>query len=441
MGAGESGLGAALLAAKQGLKPFISDRGALSEEAKRTLKEAGLSWEEGQHTLEFLKGCDLVVKSPGIPEEASVMAALREAGTPILSEVAFAAHFAEAEKIIAITGSNGKTTTTGLTAHLLQQAGLHAVAAGNIGKSFARVLAEGGADYYVLEISSFQLDDARGFRPHLAALLNITPDHLDRYGGQLERYAFAKCKITAEQRAGDCFLYWADDPCTQRFLPAFAKRHSLWARQLPLRLPKGSTERALSVEGEVYDLTASGLMGKHNLINALFAIRLALLAGVSPELIQQGLNSFRNAPHRLERVLELEGVLFVNDSKATNVDATRYALDAMQRPVVWMAGGIDKGNDYELLKPLVKAKVKALICLGSDNEKLKRAFADVLPDRALFEFQSMEEAVEHSLAVAENGDVVLLSPACASFDLFENYEDRGDQFKQCVSQLLTSKKT
>ncbi len=442
LGAGESGLGAALLAAKQGLRPFVSDKNNLSEKAVKALDEAGIPWEQGKHTLTFLQGCDLIVKSPGIPENAAVVAALREAGTPILSEIAFAAHFAEAKKIIAITGSNGKTTTTGLTAHLLQSAGVRAVAAGNIGKSFARVLAEGEEfDYYVLEVSSFQLDDAPDFRAHFAALLNITPDHLDRYGQQLMRYAFAKFGVAAGQTREDYFLYHADDFYTQQFLSAFAKRNPLRANQLALRLPEGCTEQAFSVEGHRYDLTGSGLLGKHNVLNALFAIRMALLIGLSPEQIQVGLNSFRNAPHRLERVAEIGGVLFINDSKATNVDAVRYALDAMDRPVIWIAGGTDKGNDYTLLKTLVKAKVKALVCLGVDNEKLKKAFADVLPEEAVFESSSTDEALACSMTVAQEGDVVLLSPACASFDLFENYEDRGNRFKQSVRQLLTPEKS
>ncbi len=419
------------------MEPFVSDAGKISSEASNELKKAAVAYEEGRHSLAYLKGCDVIVKSPGIPDDAEIVVALRKHGLPILSEIAFAAHFAEPEKMIAITGSNGKTTTTGLTAHLLQRGGLHAVAAGNIGKSFARVLAESPADYYVLEVSSFQLDDARGFRPHIAALLNITPDHLDRYAYSMEHYAFAKLKIATEQVKGDYFLYNENDAHTREFLPAFAKSNPLQGQRLPLHLPKGSNEKNLLVEGHRYSLERSQLMGKHNLLNALFAVRMALLTGLSPNIIQKGLDTFRNAPHRLERVAEIDGVLFVNDSKATNVDAVQYALDAMKRPVVWIAGGTDKGNVYEDLFPLVKEKVKALICLGADNEKLKTAFESLLPN-AVFETRTTDEAVQIAREVANEGDVVLLSPACASFDLFKNYEDRGNRFKESVQKLLTT---
>ncbi len=439
LGAGESGRGAALLAAKLGMKPFVSDMGKLSDAAREELQVAGIPFEEGRHSIAFLKGCDLVIKSPGIPSTAEVVSALAEAGVPVLSEIAFAAHFAEAKKIIAITGSNGKTTTTALTAHLLTSAGLRAPAVGNIGRSFARVLAEGEqADYYVLEVSSFQLDDARGFRPHIAALLNITPDHLDRYGYSLERYAEAKLQITAYQQEEDYFLYRDEDVHTQTFLRAFAKRKKLHARALPLRLSEEAAENNFWVEDHAYELGGSGLMGRHNLLNAMFAIRMALLAGLSPNAIQAGLNSFVNVPHRLEKVAEVEGVLFINDSKATNVDAVRYALDAMKRPVIWVAGGTDKGNEYDSIMPLVREKVKALVCLGLDNEKLKTSFGGILSK--IEEASTAEEAVEKSMRLAEAGDVVLLSPACASFDLFKNYEDRGEQFKRSVHKLLTVKK-
>lgn len=439
LGAGESGVGAALLAAKQGMKPFVSDMGRLSDTAREELQSAGISFEEGRHSIAFLKGCDLVIKSPGVPPVAEVVSALREAGTPLMSEIAFAAHFAEAEKIIAITGSNGKTTTTGLTAHILQSAGLRAPAAGNIGRSFARILAEGEeADYYVLELSSFQLENAGGFRPHIAALLNITPDHLDRYQYDLGRYALAKLQITAAQQEGDFFLYWEDDPHTKTFFEAFAKQKTLHAQALPLSLEEDAQENHFRVEEAAYSLSNSGLMGKHNLLNAMFAIRIALLAGLSPNAIQAGLDSFVNVPHRLEKVAEIDDVLFINDSKATNVDAVRYALDAMQRPVVWVAGGTDKGNDYSLLEPLVREKVKALICLGAENGKLMEAFGNVLPN--VEEARSTDEAIEKAMRYAAAGDVVLLSPACASFDLFENYEHRGDQFKESVYKLLSLQK-
>lgn len=380
-----------------------------------------------------------MIKSPGVPPTAEVVSALREAGTPLMSEIAFAAHFAEAEKIIAITGSNGKTTTTGLTAHILQAAGLRAPAAGNIGRSFARILAEGEeADYYVLELSSFQLENAEGFRPHIAALLNITPDHLDRYKYELGRYALAKLQITAAQQKGDFFLYWENDPHTKTFLKAFAKQETLHAQILPLSLEEGAQESNFRVGEHSYSLIGSGLMGKHNLLNAMFAIRIALLTGLSPNAIQAGLDSLVNVPHRLEKVAEIDDVLFINDSKATNVDAVRYALDAMQRPVVWIAGGTDKGNDYSLLEPLVREKVKALVCLGAENGKLIEAFGNVLAN--VEEARSTDEAIERAMRHAVAGDVVLLSPACASFDLFKNYEDRGDQFKESVYKLLSLQK-
>jgi UDP-N-acetylmuramoylalanine--D-glutamate ligase len=429
LGGGESGVGAALLARQMELPVFLSDRGSLAPAYRRELTEAGIPFEEGQHSETRILAAREVIKSPGIPDTVPLVVRLRAAGVPVIGEIEFAARYTRAE-LIAITGSNGKTTAAMLTYHLLRAAGLAARLGGNVGHSFARLLTEPPAPRYVLELSSFQLDSIREFRPHVAAVLNITPDHLDRYQYELQRYADSKLRITKNQREDDLFLYWEEDPV----LAAARKRNATAARTEAIseRMIAGSR---VTVGGTTYELASGRLRGKHNALNAAFALRIARECGADPADLQRGLDSFEPAPHRLESVGTIDGVEFINDSKATNVDAVFYALDAMERPIVWIAGGTDKGNDYDPLLALAKAKVRALVCLGVDNEKLRAAFAEQLP--TVVETRNMETAIQQARQLAQPGDVVLLSPACASFDLFKNYIDRGDQFRTQVLNLLS----
>jgi UDP-N-acetylmuramoylalanine--D-glutamate ligase len=425
LGGGESGVGAALLARQLGLPVFLSDRGQLAADHRAELNAAGISFEEGGHDAARILAADEVIKSPGIPDTVPLVEQLRAQGTPVIGEIEFASRYCRAQ-LIAITGSNGKTTAAMLTYHLLKAGSLDVKLGGNIGHSFARLLTEPLAALYVLELSSFQLDSIRQFRPRVAAVLNITADHLDRYGYQLDRYADSKLRITKNQRPDDLFLYWEEDPVLRQALARNGSR----ARQETI------TEAMISgplieVAGTTYDLSTGRLRGQHNAFNAAFALRIAREFDVEPAALQIGLDSFRPAPHRLELVAEIGGVQYINDSKATNVDAVYYALDAMERPIVWIAGGTDKGNDYTPLLALAKAKVKTLVCLGVDNEKLKAAFAEQLPTTV--ETRSMEQALAAARTHAQSGDVVLLSPACASFDLFENYQDRGDQFRTLIN--------
>lgn len=431
LGAAESGVGAALLGKKQGYAVFVSDRGAIQEEYKAQLSEAGIPFEEGSHDEARILSADLVVKSPGIPEKAAIVQALRGKGTELVSEIEFASWFAQGE-IIAITGTNGKTTTTLLTYHLLRAAGLDAALGGNVGKSFAANVAERESPIHVLELSSFQLDDIRSFRPRIAMLLNITPDHLDRYAYKLENYARAKFRIVENQRPDDLFFYNADDLVTMSFLGSVP---------LPgkaLGLSEHMVERGvLHAGGHTFDLARCGLKGRHNAMNALFAIHAALAMGVPPSIIQEGLESYVNAPHRMERIAEVDGVTYINDSKATNVEAAFYALQAMTSPFVWIVGGQDKGNDYSPLVALVQGRARGIVCLGVDNAKILSAFGELgIP---MAEARSAQEAVQLASRMASPGDVVLLSPACASFDLFRNYEDRGDQFRAEAKALLKNK--
>jgi UDP-N-acetylmuramoylalanine--D-glutamate ligase len=445
LGAAESGVGAALLAQAKGHSVFVSDKSPIQPIYKEKLQQAGISFEENQHTLEEVLRADEVVKSPGIPEKAPIIQALREKGTPIISEIELAGRHTKA-RCICITGTNGKTTTTLLTYHLLKEAGLSVGLAGNVGFSLAEQVIEDRFDYYVVELSSFQLDDTYDFRPWVAVLLNITPDHLDRYDYSLEKYARAKLRITRNQDSNDYFIYNADDEVTARsFQAAFCN-----ASQLPFSLHHRrdyhlagyytredclctNLNPGIHEEGEEVRTSASPLIGQHNRQNTLAAVLCARVAGLSKEQIEAGLITFRNADHRLQRVGHLRGVQFINDSKATNVEAAWYALDGIQQPIVWIAGGTDKGNDYSSLVPLAATRVKALICLGVDNAKLREAFGDVVPH--LEETQSVQTAVRRAAILAEEGDVVLLSPACASFDLFRNYEDRGRQFAAAVAEL------
>ena len=432
LGAGESGIGAALLAKHRGFEVFVSDKNAIEDHYKAELITHNIPFEEKQHSLEKIFDADEVVKSPGIPQNIPIVREIRQRGIPVISEIEWAYRFYEG-KIIAITGTNGKTTTTLLTYHLLKAAGLSAGIAGNIGESFARNLLKKAPDYFVLEISSFQLEDICIFRPDIAVILNITPDHLDRYDGQMENYAAAKFRLTERMVSESLFLYYHQDP----YIAHRLQKH-------PLQIPMASCaahidkNNILAVNHPTnknlrvffHDLP---LTGQHNALNMTAAIQVALFLGIDINDIQKALVTFKNAPHRLEKVRTLNGVDFINDSKATNVSAVFYALDSFRNTLIWIAGGIDKGNDYHKILSLAKQKVKALICLGKDNEKLLSFFDKHIP--IIEQTQSMEAAVKKAYSLAESKDVVLLSPACASFDLFDNYEMRGEAFVGAVKGL------
>jgi len=427
LGAGESGTGAALLAKAKGHEVFVSDSGVLQAPYRLELEANGIPFEEGLHSWERILTANEVIKSPGIPDKAPLVKALRENGIPVISEIEFASRYADAY-IIGITGSNGKTTTTLLTWHLLNSAGLNAGLGGNIGHSFARLVLEGKWNYIVLELSSFQLDGVSQFRPDIAMLLNITPDHLDRYDYKMEKYVASKFRITMNQRPEDLFIFNTDDPN----ITGFMKQNALQARNLPIS--ESAMNKSWVTAGKMsFDMLPTPLQGRHNFMNALFAIHTAQAVGVSQDAIRQGLENFVNVPHRMERAGEIAGITYINDSKATNVDAVFFALDAMTSPVVWIVGGQDKGNDYEPLRNLVRQKVKAMICLGVDNGKIIDFFGSEVS--LIVETQNAEEAVRKAQGIAEPGDTVLLSPACASFDLFRNYEDRGDQFRAAVLKI------
>jgi len=427
LGAGESGVGAAILALKKGHIVFVSDKGQIKEQYKAELKQHGIPFEEGQHDHEFILGADLIIKSPGIPDKAPLLQEILQKGLPVISEIEFAARYTK-NFTIGITGSNGKTTTTNLVYHLLAKAGLDVAMGGNVGKSFARIVAEKNHDYYVLELSSFQLEGIKEYRPNISMILNITPDHLDRYEYKLEKYAAAKFNIIQAQRSEDIFLYNADDPNVGGQLENYPTEAKAVA--ISSNMTEGTR---LNVGGFSFEMSTTPLMGQHNYMNALFAVQTALQLGIKVEVIQEGLNTFVNAPHRLEKVATVNGVAYINDSKATNVDSVYYALQAMTQPTVWIVGGQDKGNDYGPLMDFVKAKVKAIVCMGVDNSKIVKSFNGVID--TIVETGSAVEAVSQSARLASAGDTVLLSPACASFDLFNNYEDRGDQFKAAVLQL------
>ena len=428
LGSGESGVGAALLVKKLGHEVFVSDKGSIAEKYKQELNENAIPYEEGEHTLTKILEADEIIKSPGIPDRVPVIQAALERGIPVVSEIEFASRHTDS-KVVAITGSNGKTTTTKLTFHLLQTAGFDVAVGGNVGYSFARLVAEVKKAYYVLEISSFQLDNIQYFKPDIAMLLNISPDHLDRYDYKMDNYISAKFRIFENQNSSDLFLYNADDEYIMNRL------------KLIKLMPKGSAvsskmieNSSLRVDGAVFDMSRSQLKGRHNYMNALFAIHAAKALGVSDSAIQQGLESFVNVVHRMELVATVKDVEYINDSKATNVDAVFYALEAMTKPIIWIVGGQDKGNDYEPLIRFVRDKVKAIVCMGLDNSKIIKAFAEY--GKPIVETKSAADAVKTSAKLASPGDVVLLSPACASFDLFKNYEDRGNQFKEAVLRLV-----
>ena len=447
LGAAESGVGAALLAQAKGHPVFVSDRGPIQPAYKAKLIQAGIEFEENQHTLARILMADEVVKSPGIPEKAPVIQALREKKTPIISEIEFAGRYTKA-KCICITGTNGKTTTTLLIYHLLKSTGMNVGLAGNVGYSLAEQVIADKHDYYVVELSSFQLDDTHDFQPWVAILLNITPDHLDRYGYSLEQYAQAKLRIARNLDSEGAFIYNADDEVINRFFQStFAptlrlpfslhhrhnihlagyhtSEHELMATLSPMKINQADHHHISTAN--------SSLIGQHNRQNILAAVLAARVAGLSTAQIEAGLATFQNADHRLQLVGEINGVRYINDSKATNVEAAWYALDGIHQPIVWIAGGTDKGNDYSSLLGLAERRVKALICLGLDNAKLRTAFGPLVPH--VEETQCMADAVARAAALAAPGDVVLLSPCCASFDLFKNYEDRGQQFAAAVAEL------
>lgn len=427
LGAGESGVGAAILAKQKGHKVFVSDKGQIKEHYKAELNQHGIAFEEGSHDQERILAMNLIIKSPGIPDKAPLLQEIHRKGLPVISEIEFAARYTQ-RFTIGITGSNGKTTTTNLIYHLLATAGKDVAMGGNVGKSFARIVAERDYPFYVLELSSFQLEGIQEYRPDIAMLLNITPDHLDRYEYQLEKYAAAKFNIIKAQEATDTFLYNADDP----ILGALRENYPTLAKTLPLSFQMTEGTR-LNVGGFNFEMNTTPLMGRHNYMNALFAVQTALQVGIAPKVIQESLNTFVNAPHRLEKVAIVNGVNYINDSKATNVDSVYYALEAMTQPTVWIVGGQDKGNDYAPLLDFVKAKVNAIVCMGLDNSKIVQTFSGMVEN--IVETRSAVEAVQRAAQFASTGDTVLLSPACASFDLFQNYEDRGNQFKAAVLAL------
>lgn len=438
LGAGESGTGSAILAQRSGFEVFVSDAGPIAEAYRNELSMHHIQWEQGQHSEEFLLNADEVIKSPGIPEKAAIIQALRRRNIPIISEIEFAARYTDA-KIIAITGSNGKTTTTLLTYHILKSAGLNVGLAGNVGNSFARQVATQSFDYYVLELSSFQLDDTYTFRAHVAVLLNITPDHLDRYHYNMQEYVDAKFRIIQNQTPEDAFIYWNDDP----LIRAEIEKRTVVAQKFPFSMSKGTGIKAF-IENQLLVIETPesqmqieqaelSLMGRHNLFNSLAAAISANLYKIRKENIREALGSFKGVEHRLESVASVRGVAYVNDSKATNVNSCWYALESVKTPIVLILGGTDKGNDYSEIESLVRDKVKALIFMGLDNQKLHAFFDGMCP--VIRDAGSMQEAVDAAYELAEKGDTVLLSPCCASFDLFLNYEDRGRQFKQCVLAL------
>lgn len=439
LGAGESGVGAAKLAQQKGFDVFVSDFGIISDQYKSALEKLNIPFESEKHTEELILNATQVVKSPGIPATAPIVKKLFAQGTPVISEIEFAGRYTDA-KMICITGSNGKSTTSLLTYHILKNAGLNVGLAGNIGHSFAAQVAAESYDYYVLEISSFMLDDMFDFKADIAVLLNITPDHLDRYDYKLENYAASKMRIIQNQKADDVFIYCADD---EESLKALANISPL-AKTFPFSITKNIDTGAYLEENTIHILTEPNkeltmsisdlaLQGKHNIYNSMASGIVAKVLELRNDTIRESMGNFKNIEHRLEHVAKISGIDFINDSKATNVNSTWYALESMTSDVVLIMGGVDKGNDYNMLKDLVKSKVKAIVCLGKDNKRIHDAFEDDV--EVIVNTFSAEEAAQIAFHLAKRGDAVLLSPACASFDLFKNYEDRGNQFKAAVREL------
>jgi UDP-N-acetylmuramoylalanine--D-glutamate ligase len=438
LGAGESGAGSAILAQKQGFDVFVSDKGQIKPKYSEILQKAGIRFEEGKHSEDEIFSAHEVIKSPGIPDNAPIIIKIREKGIPVISEIEFAGRYTDAIKIC-ITGSNGKTTTTNLIWHMLNKAGKKAALTGNVGNSFAMAVADGGFDYYVIELSSFQLDGMFDFKADIAILLNITPDHLDRYGYKLQNYVDSKFRVTRNQTKSDFLIYWADDPIIKSELT----KREFGMTMLPFSSENMENMAAYIKNDElvidyqhktnlmtIHDLA---LKGRHNTFNSMAAAIAGKVLNIRKDVIRESLTDFQGVEHRLEPVITVCGINFINDSKATNVNSVWYALECMETDIVWIAGGIDKGNDYTELFQIVKKKVKAVVCLGKDNKKIFEAFKDKVP--TVVETSSMEEAVRTSYYLAAKGDTVLLSPACASFDLFNNYEDRGRQFKKAVRNL------
>ena len=437
LGAAESGVGAAVLAQKKGFDVFVSDMSAIKKHYKQMLDEYGIVWEESRHTENLILNADEIIKSPGIPQEAPIVQKAMEKGIPIISEIEFAGRYTTA-KMICITGSNGKTTTTSLIYHIFKKAGYNVGLAGNIGRSLAFQVAECDFDYYVIELSSFQLDNMYDFKADIAVLMNITPDHLDRYGFKMQNYVDSKMRIMRNQTADDAFVFWNDDP----IVTAELKKYNIKAQMFPFSEFKGNGAIAYAENGQYIieqptpfnmEQEELALRGKHNLYNSLAAGITANIVGVRKDVIRESLMDFKGVEHRLEKVDRVNGVDFVNDSKATNVNACWYALESMRQPTVLILGGKDKGNDYSEIMDLVKEKCRGLVFLGVDNTKLHQFFDNVgLP---IADVKSMKDCVDECYKMAQPGDCVLLSPCCASFDLFQNMEDRGEQFKECVRNL------
>ena len=438
LGAGESGVGAAILAQKKGMETWVSDQGKIKAKYLDILRKEAIPFEEGNHSEDIILNADEVIKSPGIPEKAPLIQKLRSKNIPVISEIEFASRYTDA-KLICITGSNGKTTTTLLTYHIFKKAGLNVGLAGNVGKSFAYQVATENFDYYVIELSSFQLDDMYKFKADISVLLNITPDHLDRYNYNLQDYINAKFRIVQNQTSEDSFIYCIDDEITKTEV----EKRNITAKKYPFSITHTVEEGASLINQEIVlnvnktQLTMPAnrlsLPGKHNIYNSMAAGIAAKVMDIRKDSIRESLADFQNIEHRLEFVATIHGVEFINDSKATNVNSAWYALESMNRPVVWIVGGTDKGNDYNILKDLVKEKVHTIVCLGKDNRKIISAFSTVVP--FITEAATAKEAVMKASKASKQGDTVLLSPACASFDLFENYEDRGNQFKAAIREL------
>ena len=438
LGGGESGVGTAILGKQKGWEVFLSDKGSLKPHYRETLNKEGIQWEEGTHTEEKILSADVIMKSPGIPDKAPIIKKAHEKGIAVISEIEFASQYTDS-LIVGITGSNGKTTTTLLTHHIFKEAGLQVGLGGNIGYSFAELVATENPPYYVLEISSFQLDGIEHFAPHIAVLLNITPDHLDRYDYKFENYINSKFRIAMNQTENDYLIYDADDEVITQWLST----HTIKSKLIPFSIAKELPQGAFLKDNKIYimlenqtteiDVEEISLRGKHNIKNTMAASVAARLVNIRNNSLRESLKGFKGAPHRLEEVKVVEGVTYVNDSKATNVNSVFYALDTIKTPIVWIVGGQDKGNDYNSLLPYVHEKVRAIVCLGVDNTPIIQSFYNTIG--TLVETRSMDEAVKLAQGFAQEGDTILLSPACASFDLFKNYEERGDLFKAAVQKL------
>ncbi|MFN4122177.1 MAG: UDP-N-acetylmuramoyl-L-alanine--D-glutamate ligase [Flavobacteriales bacterium] len=438
LGAGESGVGAALLAKSKGCNVFVSDQKVIKPNYAEELKSAAIEFEENGHSAERILNSELIIKSPGISEKAEIISKAKELGIKVIAETEYAASFTKA-KIIAITGTNGKTTTTHLTTHLLKKAGANVAMAGNVGTSFARLVIDDKYDYYVLELSSFQLDGMYHFKADAAVLLNITPDHLDRYDYKLENYIQSKLRITQNQTAEDAFIYCDDDPILREALKHFKPKAKTYPFSIEHKVEEGSfvanNQLHINIKQDpftmsIFDLS---LQGKHNQYNAMAAGIATRIFDIRKDSIRESLMDFENIEHRLEFVTKVHGIEFINDSKATNVNSAWYALESMENPVIWIAGGVDKGNDYGILSDIVRKKVKAIVCLGVDNRRIINAFDNIV--NPIIETYNVIDAVKTAYRLGKKGDTVLLSPACASFDLFDNYEDRGRQFKKAVREL------